>query len=174
MRGATAGMLALFASALAGCGSTAHFAGNARPPTPVDLTVYVNDARISVSPTSIGAGPVMIISTNQATHAVQLTVRPTTGGNTLASTAPINPQATSSFSVGFHLGDYTLSASPSGNSLGPVTISSASLHIKGSRARGKSALLEPWGRRERSGAPRAHFLVLRITAFVQYLRACKQ
>jgi hypothetical protein len=130
-------MVALLASALAGCGSSAHSADKARPPTPVDLTVYVSDAKVSVSPNSVRAGPAMFIITNQASHAVQLTIRPTTGGSARASTAPINPQATSSFSIGFDPGDYTLSASSSGDGLGPMAISSASLHIRGSRANGK-------------------------------------
>lgn len=143
MRGATIGMLALLGFGLAGCGSTARFADKARPPTPIELTVYVNDAKVAVSPNSVGAGPAMFIITNQASQAVQLTVRRATGGNALASTAPINPQATSSFSIGFHPGDYTLSASPSGDGLGAATISSASLHVRASRANGSSALREP-------------------------------
>jgi hypothetical protein len=34
---------------IAGCGSSAHFADKSRPPTPIDLTIYVNDSRVSVS-----------------------------------------------------------------------------------------------------------------------------
>jgi hypothetical protein len=142
MRGATIGVVALFVFALAGCGSGAHFADKARPPTPINLSVYVNDARVSVSPRSVGAGPVMFIITNQASQAVQLTVRRATGGSALATTAPINPQATSSFSVDFRPGDYTVGTSAQ-NSLGPPTISSASLHVGKSRANGNGALLEP-------------------------------
>src|SRR5436189_5456871 len=104
MRAATLGMLACLAFALAGCGSSAHFADKARPPTPINLSVYVNDAKVSVSPNSVGAGPVMFIITNQSSQAVQLTVRPATGGAALATTAPINPQATGSVSVDFRPG----------------------------------------------------------------------
>ena len=143
MRGATIGMLALLAFAVAGCGSRAHFADKARPPTPINLSVYVNDAKLSISPNSIGAGPVMFIITNQASQAVQLTVRRTTAGAALATTAPINPQATSSVSVDFRPGDYTVGASSTANTLSGVKIPSASLHVGKPRANGNGALLEP-------------------------------
>ena len=45
-----------------------------RPPSPINLTVYVNDARISVSPSRVGAGPVVFIVTNQASKAEQLAI----------------------------------------------------------------------------------------------------
>jgi hypothetical protein len=136
-------MLALLAFALAGCGSSAHFADKPRPATPINLSVYVNDAKVSLSPNSVGAGPVMFIITNQASQAIQLKVRRTTGGAALATTAPINPQATSSVSVDFRPGDYTVGTSPTGNTLSAGTISSASLHVGKSRANGNGALLEP-------------------------------
>jgi hypothetical protein len=136
-------MLALLAFALAGCGSSAHFADKPRPATPINLSVYVNDAKVSLSPNSVGAGPVMFIITNQASQAIQLKVRHTTGGAALATTAPINPQATSSVSVDFRPGDYTVGTSPTGNTLSAGTISSASLHVGKSRANGNGALLEP-------------------------------
>lgn len=143
MRGATIGVVALVAFVLAGCGSGTHFADKPRPPTPINLSVYVNDARVSLSPKSIGAGPVMFIITNQASQAVQVTVRHATGGAALATTAPINPQATSSFSVDFRPGDYTVGTASAQNSLSPPTISSASLRVGKSRANGNGALLEP-------------------------------
>jgi hypothetical protein len=136
-------MLALLVFALAGCGSSSHFADKASPPTPVNLTVYVNDAKVSLSPSSVGAGPVMFIITNQASRAVQLTVRRAAGGAAVATTAPINPQATSSLSVDLHPGDYMVATSASADTLASSTTSSASLRIGHSRARGNSALLEP-------------------------------
>ena len=143
MRGATIGMLAFLAFALAGCGSSAHFADKTRPPTPINLSVYVNDAKVSVSPNSVGAGPVMFIITNQSSQAVQLTVRPASGGAPLATTAPINPQATSSVSVDFHPGQYTVGSAPTANTLSAATNSSASLRVGKSRANGNGALLAP-------------------------------
>lgn len=145
MRGATIGMLALGALALAGCGGATHFADKTHPPTPVNLTVYINNSRVSVSPNTVGAGPVVFIITNQASTAVTLTVRPASGGAALATTAPINPQATSSVSVDFRPGSYTLDTSPGSGDAPPggPSIGPASLHVGRSRANGNGALLEP-------------------------------
>lgn len=138
------GMLALLALPLAACGSAAHLAAKTRPPAPVNVTVSVNDAKISLSPSSVGAGPVVFIITNQGTSSVALTVRPAIGGGTLASTAPINPQATSSFSVDFHPGDYTLApSSSSSDTFSSGSIAPASLHIGSTRANGNGPLLQP-------------------------------
>jgi hypothetical protein len=108
MRTATIGIFALGAVVVAGCGGGKHFANYPRPPTPVNLTVYINNNRILVSPTSVGAGPVTFIITNQSSQAEALTVEPAGGGAALASTAPINPQATSSVQVNFPPGTYTV------------------------------------------------------------------
>lgn len=137
MRGATIGMLVFGAIASAGCGSAAHFADRSHPPTPVNLTVYVSSSRVSVSPSSVGAGPMTFIITNQASSAVTLTVRGAGGGSALATTAPINPQATSSLSVDLRQGDYSI-AGAAASSLAP-----ASLHVGRSRGNGNNALLAP-------------------------------
>ncbi len=127
---------------LAGCGSSAHFANKSRPATPVDLTVYVNDARVSVSPASVGAGPVIFFVTNQASHTEQVEVR--RNGSTLATTGPINPQSTAQVTVDFNTGDYTIATSggSAGTVLGP-TIRAATLHIGAPRPDANSALLQP-------------------------------
>ena len=143
MRAATIGILALSALAVAGCGSGTHFADKPHSPTPVNLTVYVSDRRVSISPSSVGAGPVMFVITNQANRAVALTVRPTLGGTPLATTAPINPQATSSVSVDFSPGDYTVDPSANADTLSAASISSASIHVGRERANGNDVLLEP-------------------------------
>jgi hypothetical protein len=143
MRAATIAILSLSVVALAGCGSGAHFADKPHSPTPVNLTVYVSDSRVSVSPSSVGAGPVIFIITNQASRAVALTVRPATGGAPLATTAPINPQATSSVSVDFRPGDYTVDPSANANTLNAASISSTSIHIGHERRNGNNVLLQP-------------------------------
>lgn len=140
MRGATIGMVALLVLALAGCGSAAHFADKPHPPAPVNLTVYINNSKVLVSPSSVGAGPVSFIITNQASRAVALSVRRAAGGATLATTAPINPQATSSVSVDFRPGDYTVATT---SPLSAGSTSPASLHIGPSRASANNDLLQP-------------------------------
>src|SRR3981081_90925 len=92
MRSRTIGILATGALLATACGGGSHFANKPRPAVPVNLTVYVNNARVSVSPSSVGAGPVVFIITNQAHQAESLTI--ISGGSPVATTGPINPEAT--------------------------------------------------------------------------------
>ena len=100
MRRNTAGMFVLAAATIAGCGGGSHFANQTRPPAPVNVTVYINDQRVSVSPSSVGAGPVQLIVTNQATTAESLTMARAgdSSSQPLADTGPISPDSTS-FSI---------------------------------------------------------------------------
>lgn len=147
MRRATIGILALGAFSVAGCGGGAHFANNPRPPTPVDLTVYVNNSRVLVSPSSVGAGPVIFIITNQSRQAQSVTIQPASGGTALASTAPINPQATSQIQVNFSPGNYTMTTGNPGTTdasqASPSSITPASLYIGPERPNGNNVLLQP-------------------------------
>jgi hypothetical protein len=147
MRRATIGILAVSAAIVAGCGGGKHFANEPRPPTPVNLTVYINNSRVLVSPSAVGAGPVTFIITNQSAQAQSVTVQPTAGGSALATTAPINPQATSEVQVNFTPGTYTVGTNGAGGSdaaqASPSQIQSASLFVGPQRENSNSALLQP-------------------------------
>ena len=150
MRRSTIGILAVTAATLAGCGSGSTFANLPRPPTPIDLTVYISNQRVLVSPDSVGAGPVVLIVTNQSAKTQSLTVQ-RGGGSALASTGPITPQATAQVTVDFNTPnqDYTVTTNPaSGGGTDasralPITIKGASLHIGRSRRSGNDTLLQP-------------------------------
>jgi hypothetical protein len=146
MRTATIGIVAV-ALLATGCGGGAHFANQARPPTPVDSTVYINDARVSVSPNSVGAGPVVFTITNQASRTETLTFDRTGSGSSVASSAPINPQTTTQVTVDFTQGDYTVGTTgQSGTeaaSATPSSIHSTTLHIGPPRPNSNGALLQP-------------------------------
>jgi hypothetical protein len=146
MRRATIGIVAVGAL-IAGCGGGAHFANKSRPPTPVDLTVYINDARVSVSPNSVGAGPVMFTITNQASRTETLTFQPSAGGSALATSAPINPQTTTEVTVSFNPGTYTVTTANTGASdaaqATPASIHPAVLHIGPERQNSNGVLLQP-------------------------------
>ena len=144
MRRATIAMLALVTIAVAGCGGGSHFADKSRPATPVNVTVYIDNSRLLLSPSTVGAGPVVFTITNQATRAQSVTIRAADGGNELANTAPINPQATSQVKVSFHAGDYKLTTRPVSFAASVVgaTIEPASLHIGKLRPNSNTALLE--------------------------------
>jgi hypothetical protein len=135
--------------ALAGCGSSTKFANKPRPAIPIDLTVYINNARVSISPTKVGAGEVIFIVTNQADKSESLSVHPAgDSSRQLASTGPIQPQATAQVTVDLHEpGDYTVATSPSGQSQADLAtatkIQPAALHIGPPRASSSNVLLQP-------------------------------
>jgi hypothetical protein len=146
-------MVSMTLLAVAGCGSGGTFANKPRPATPVNLTVYINNARVSVSPSRVGAGEIVFIVTNQARNAQSLTIKAAGGGQSLANTGPINPQSTAQVTVQFnHPGDYRISTSSgdSGGTQAAVAVQSgksgiqpASLHIGPKRPPSNSALLQP-------------------------------
>jgi hypothetical protein len=152
---ATIGILALGAAVVAGCGGGAHFANEGRPATPLDLTVYVSNSRVLVSPNSVGAGPVIFIITNQASQAESLSIQPSSGGSAVATTAPINPQATSQVQVNFCSsghgcagpGSYTVTTGDGGSTDAsnstPPGIQPATLHVGQGRPNSNNVLLQP-------------------------------
>jgi len=148
MRRASIPVLVAGALATSGCGAAPNFANEPRPPVPIDLSVYVNDARVSISPTSVGAGPIRLIVTNQASRTESLTVAPAGTGSRLASTGAISPQGTVQLQVDIDSpGEYTVAAAPTGNtdaSLAiPTTVQAAALHVGAQRPSASGALLQP-------------------------------
>jgi hypothetical protein len=148
MRRTTIGFLAVSAIALAGCGGGSTFKNLPRPPTPVDLTVYINNSRVSVSPNSVGAGPVIFIVTNQSTKTQTLSINDSASGKPIgAGTGPINPQGTTEVTVDFTPGDYLVTTGPSNQTEAaaaqPSTIHPAALHIGPKRPNANNVLLQP-------------------------------
>ena len=144
-RRTTIGMLAVSAVAVSACGATSKRATTPRPPTPVNLTVYIDNSRVSVSPTVVGAGPVAFIITNQASRAESIAVLPrgSAAGQPLADTGPINPQATAQVTVNFDApGTYSVSTGAGGGGSGS-SIPAASIRIGKPRANSNDQLLQP-------------------------------
>jgi hypothetical protein len=134
--------------ALAACGGVgSRSPSEPRPPSPVNLAVYVNDSRVLVSPTSIGAGPVIFVVTNRSNEAESLAISPSGGSQPLASTAPINPQGTTQVQATFKPGVYTISTARQGATDAqlsrPSPIQPASLHIGHKRPSADNQLLQP-------------------------------
>jgi hypothetical protein len=150
MRKTTFSTFAVALLAVSGCGSGGSFANKPRPATPVNLTVYINNSMVSVSPASVGAGEVVFIVTNQATRAESLTIHPANDSSqSLARTGPINPQSTDQVAVDLsHPGNYTVATSSAGGGSDAAlaaqrSIQSASLHVGPARARSNNQLLQP-------------------------------
>lgn len=144
MRIRTIGQSAIIALILTACGSAGGQSPSvARPPNPVNLTVYVNDSHVSVSPARVGAGPITFIVTNQASQAESLAVLPagSAAGQPLADTGPINPQATAQVTVNFTSpGTYSLSTGGGGSG---SSIGAASIHVGPPRSNSNDQVLQP-------------------------------
>ena len=143
-------MVVLAAGAIAGCGGGTHFANLPRPPNPINLAVYINNQRVSISPSSIGAGPVQLIVTNQASNAESLIVLPagTSAGQALADTGPLSPQATANVTVDLTSpGAYTVAIAPNSSTESaastPTGIQPALLRVGKARPSASNQLLNP-------------------------------
>jgi hypothetical protein len=148
MRRTTFAMYTASALILSACGSNGGpFANKPRSPEPVDLTVYINNARVSVSPSTVGAGPVVFLVTNAASRTESLTIQSPDGSKTLGSTGPINPQTTAQVTVDFDSsGDYSVATSQSGsqaNQAVPASVRAATVHIGKPRPSSSNQLLQP-------------------------------
>lgn len=141
--------MAASALLVAACGSTGgRSASVLRPPSPVYVSVYINNARVSVSPGSVGAGPVVFVVANQASQAEALAISHAGGGaQPLASTAPINPQGTTQVTVDIKPGRYTVATAPRGATEAqiaqPSGIRAASLHIGRRRPHSSNQVMQP-------------------------------
>lgn len=127
--------------ALGGCGSSsAGYKNDPRPPGPIVLTGYIDDQRVSVSPTSLGAGPISIIVTNQTSTAQRVTLEsagPAGSGPGLKQvTAPISPRDTATLKADVTPGRYTVH-------VGGGAIRAARLRVGPERASAQNDLLQP-------------------------------
>jgi hypothetical protein len=137
-------MLAVSALAVTACGASSQGATTPRPPAPVNLTVYIDNSRVSLSPSSVGAGPVAFIITNQASQAESLSIlhSGSAAGQSLANTGPINPQATAQVTVNFSSpGRYSVSTGGDGST--GSSIRAATLRIGKTRPNSNNQLLQP-------------------------------
>jgi len=125
---------------VAGCGADNSYKNKLRPPEPINVTANVSDKRVSVSPTGFGAGPIVLIITNQTAQQQDVTLE-TSALNEKAgikqSTGPIVPQGgTAQLQVNIAQGNYRLSASD--DNIEPATIAVGSL-----RGTSQNELLQP-------------------------------
>src|SRR3954466_7596815 len=107
--GRTRAAMLIFASAalVAGCGGSDKFKNDPRPPTPVQLTGVVTDKQVTVSPKRVGAGPVILLVSNQTDAAQTL---PPEGEGTIDTVGPVNPLDTATLQSTLKPGTYTVKA----------------------------------------------------------------
>jgi len=110
------------AVALAGCGDQKNYVNNPRPAAPITISAYISAARVSVSPSSFGAGPITVLVTNESSTSQEATFETGSGGSGLTqSTGPINPGDTGEIKLFVRQGVYRLRASS--DSIAPATMS---------------------------------------------------
>jgi hypothetical protein len=131
---------ALIASVLAGCGGDeGDYANKPRPASPINVTAAISEKEISISPKEFGAGPVVIIVSNQSGAEQRLTLQTEELGGKQPglkqSTDPIAPRGTGTLKADVREGTYALSASD-----GPKA---ATLEVGPERKSAQDRLLEP-------------------------------
>ena len=66
---------------LTACGDDNSHKNELRPPSPINVTAYVGAKRVSVSPNTFGAGPIVVIVTNQSNSSQDVTFQNSTAGS---------------------------------------------------------------------------------------------
>jgi hypothetical protein len=94
----------------AGCGGGGKFQNKPRPPAPVQLTGVITEKGVTVSPNRVGAGPVILLISNQTQQAHTITLD---GGSTRDTVGPINPLDTAKVQQTLQQGDYQVKAGSS-------------------------------------------------------------
>jgi hypothetical protein len=127
--------------ALGGCGdSSADYKNDPRPPGPVIITGYIDDQRVSVSPRTLGAGPISLIVTNQTGASQRVTLESAgatgSGPGIKQVTAPISPQDTATLKVDVKPGSYSVH-------VGGDAIRAARLRVGPERESAQNDLLQP-------------------------------
>lgn len=95
--------------AVAGCGD-ADFANDPRPPVPVGLTGVIQDDRVTVSPSSVGAGQVTITISNQTNGPKTITLEGAEGGSATETVGPVGPLDTAEITRTLEPGSYEVRA----------------------------------------------------------------
>src|SRR5215212_4604442 len=83
-------LLAMAATTATGCGSGSQFENRPRPPAPVQLSGVIRDDKLTVSPDRVGAGPVILLISNQTQQAHTITLSGAGGGED-STVGPVNP-----------------------------------------------------------------------------------
>jgi len=138
MRASVSAAILFSALALAGCGGKGStFANDPRPPAPISVTAAISGGRVAVSPTRVGAGPVLLVVSNQSMSSQEVSISSADSGASDAPTksGPINPQGTAQVQVDLKPGSYTIG--------GGKGTRAAILTVGAERATAQNQLLQP-------------------------------
>jgi hypothetical protein len=123
-----------------GCGEEDDYENEARPASPIVVSAAITQDRVSVSPTTFGAGPVTLIVTNQTEAAQELTLETDEIGGGAPGieqeTGPISPGDTASLKADLREGTYRVGVNGRG-------IEEAALDVGEPRPSAQDQLLQP-------------------------------
>jgi hypothetical protein len=103
--GALAG-IAISAALASGCGDD-DFANEPRPPVPIGLSGVIQTDKVTVSPSRVGAGPIVITVSNQTRRPRTITLE---GETLVAREGPIEPGDTATLQRTLAPGSYEVRA----------------------------------------------------------------
>ncbi len=134
------GGIALALATVSGCGGGDDYANKPRPPAPINVTAAITNSRVSVSPQRFGAGPIVLIISNQSTSAQEVTFETDELGGSQPgrkfNTTPINPRGTATLKVDVREGEWKLRVGDGG-------IRAADVAVAGKRKSAQDELLQP-------------------------------
>jgi hypothetical protein len=124
--------------ALAGCGGSGHYKNDPRPPAPIDISGSISPAKVLISPTRFGAGPISLVVVNQTGASQRISIVRQVNGQSQPEeqTGPINPHDTATLQADVQEGDYVVRVEGPG-------IKPAKLSVGKQRASAQNQLLQP-------------------------------
>jgi hypothetical protein len=139
-RGRIYGWIAAALVTFAGCGGEDDYKNDPRPPAPINVTAAITNSRVSVSPHRFGAGPIVLVISNQSSTAQEVTFETDELGGSepgrTFSTTPINPRGTATLKVDVRQGDWRLGTKDGG-------IRAAAVSVGRTRNSAQNDLLQP-------------------------------
>lgn len=139
-------VVALAAAAVAaivagGCGDDADYDNTDRPPAPIIITALIAKDKVSVSPTTFGAGPIQLKVVNGTQRSQQVTLETADKPGSDAAgvrqvTGPINPRDNATLSADVREGTYSVH-------VGGDDIRSATLDVGEERPSSQQDLMLP-------------------------------
>ena len=92
------------------CGGGDDFENKPRPPVPLQLTGVITEQRVTISPNQVGAGPIVLVVSNQTDDSHTVTLD---GEEVEERVGPINPLDTATIQTTLKQGEYEVRAGSS-------------------------------------------------------------
>jgi hypothetical protein len=123
---------------LGGCGGGGDFKNEPRPAVPIQLTGVITNKEVTVSPNKLGAGPIVLLISNETNQAHTVTL---IGPKVNTKIESVNPQDVGKIQATLLPGQYTVSAGSSHAVKRPIK--DARLSIGAPRPNSSSKVLLP-------------------------------